>query len=110
MALTKPTDRDMEGIFNTEYRKFQWPTVGSLQHMRQWTFQQGAATLEARSYRYGRDAEAPPLSPKSRLVHITLEEPLVSPTTVLDRAPRYDSDDEAEFPASFLDEDDNGEC
>lgn len=39
--------------------------------------------------RYGRQPEGPPLSPKSRLVHIILEEPPASPGTVLDRTPVY---------------------
>lgn len=58
--------------------------------MRQWNFEQGTTSLQARVYRYGCQPEAAPLSPKSRLVHIALEEPVASPTTVLSRKPIYD--------------------
>lgn len=90
MALAESTDLPLSGLlFSTGYRDARlFPTVGSIPHMRLWTFAQGAASLEARAYRYGRDGEAPPLSPKSRLVHLALqeEEPeLASPTTVLGR-------------------------
>lgn len=83
----------MSSFGSTEYRSFQYPIAGSLQYMRQWTFETGASSLEARTHRYGRDSEMPPLSPKSRLVHIALEEPLASPTTVLNRAPTHQDDE-----------------
>lgn len=73
------------------FEKLQWPVVGSLDYMRQWNFDQGMTSLQARTYRYGHQPEAVPLSPKSRLVHIALEEPVATPTTILSRKPMYDN-------------------
>lgn len=92
VELLSSTHLHMGGHLRPDFRKYPWPAVGSLECMRQWTFEQGAASLQTRAHRYGRQPEAPPLSPKSRLVHIALEEPLASPTTVLNRAPLYGDD------------------
>lgn len=43
--------------------------------------------------RYGRESEGPPLSPKSKLVHIAREEAPVSPKTVLDQEPMHEMEE-----------------
>lgn len=92
MTLIESIGLEMDGHIRPESQGFQWPAVGSLAYLRQWTFEQGVASLQARAYRYGHEPETPPLSPKSRLVHIAFEEPLASPTTILNRTPLYDDD------------------
>lgn len=79
----------MSKILDPQLDKFDWPPVGSLEFMRQWTFEKGMVIFQTCTQRYGRLSEAAPLSPKSRLVQITLEEPVASPTTILDRAPMH---------------------
>lgn len=69
------------------YEKYGWPPVGCFDHLDIWTFRKGVQSLEGRMQRYGRESEGPPLSPKSKLVHIALEEAPASPATVLGRAP-----------------------
>lgn len=83
----------IDSYSSPETQKFQWPIVGSLEYMRQWTFEQGTASLQDQAFRYGFQPEAPPLSPKSRLVHIAFGEPIASPTTILNRTPLYGDDD-----------------
>lgn len=87
----------MDAPRNPYYEKFGWPPAGCFDHLDIWTFGKGVESLEGRMQRYGRGSEGPPLSPKSRLVHIALEEPPASPTTVLDRAPIYGMEEGEEF-------------
>lgn len=90
MALLNTEALRINSHISPVFEKLQWPVVGSLDHMRKWNFEQGIMSLQSRTYRYGYQPEAAPLSPKSRLVHIALEEPVASPTTVLNRKPIYD--------------------
>lgn len=88
---------------------YEWPPVGSINHLRSWTFETGTAIFEAQRRKYGRGSDAPPLSPKSKLVQILLEEPLASPTTILDRRPissyeRNDNTPPTSYPQKIRDE------
>lgn len=107
MALIGSGHLQADSHISLEFKKFQWPAAGSLEYMRQWSFEQGVASLQARAYRYGHQPEAPPLSPKSRLVQIALEEPLASPRTILNRAPFY-GDDAFRYSPGCSDDLDNG--
>lgn len=71
---------------------YEWPPVGSINHLRNWNFEIGTATFDAQGRKYGRGSEAPPLSPKSKFVQLLLEEPLASPTTVSERRPMYEKE------------------
>lgn len=71
------------------YKRYSWPPVDYFDYLGIWTFGKGVQSLERRMQSYGRESERPPLSPKSKLVHIALEEAPVSPTTVLDREPMH---------------------
>lgn len=104
MALLDPEALCNDSHISPEFEKFSWPVVGSLACMRQWNFEQGITSLQARAYRYGYEPEVAPLSPKSRLVHIALEEPMASPTTVLSRKPIYDDDAEPQYIDNYSDD------
>lgn len=108
MALLGSEALRVDSHINPILEKWQWPAVGSLDYMRQWNFDQGITSLQTRTYRYGYQPEAAPLSPKSRLVHIALEEPVPSPTTVLSRKPIYD-DAEPQYTNEYSDDFDLGE-
>lgn len=71
----------------------QWPPVGSINYLRNWTFETGTAIFEAQRRKYGRGSDTPPLSPRTRMVQILLQEPLASPTTILNRQPIYEGKD-----------------
>lgn len=70
-------------------RAYYQPPVGCLKYLDQWTLQKGAATLEKRTERYGRQPDGPPLSPKSRLVQLVLDEQPISPGTMPEQFPQH---------------------
>lgn len=103
MALLGSEALRIDSHINPILEKFQWPAIGSMDYMRRWNFDEGITRLQARTYRYGYQTEAAPLSPKSRLVHIALEESAVSPKTVLSRKPIYD-DVESRYTKEYSDD------